>query len=108
MGLVVTCPTAPSQTQACDPRPSGNHGAKWSEAPRPSKPASSAAFACSIISEGVNSSVEAANQYCVPAIGAPFCSRADARGAPVVGPYSPRSPRSQPASWRAGARPPGR
>ena len=65
IGFVVTWPTAPRWAQALEPRPSGNHGAKWSETPRPSKPASSAALDCSTISVGVNSSVDAANQNCV-------------------------------------------
>src|SRR6476661_10361476 len=61
-GRVVCCPMAASVTQACVAAPSGHHGAKWSEQPIASKPAASAAFACSSMADGGNSSVDAANQ----------------------------------------------
>jgi len=63
MGLEVSCPAAASHTQALPDCPSGNHGAKWSEQPIPSKPARSASLACSSSAEGENSSWDAANQY---------------------------------------------
>src|SRR3954449_8022201 len=66
---VVCWPAAPRNAHAELPRPSGNHGAQWSDAAVPSKPASSAARACSSISEGRNSSVEAANQNWVSVSG---------------------------------------
>src|SRR4051812_26019946 len=66
---VVCWPAAPRNAHAALPRPSGNHGAQWSEAAVPSKPASWAAFACSSMSDGRNSSVEAANQNCVSVSG---------------------------------------
>ena len=62
MGSEVPWPEADRVTQAWVPRPSGNQGAQWSEMPRPSKPACSAAACWARISVGVNSSVEAANQ----------------------------------------------
>jgi hypothetical protein len=68
IGFVVTWPTAPRGTQALAAWPSGNHGAKWSDTPSASNPAASAALACSINSEGGNSSVEAANQSFVSAM----------------------------------------
>src|SRR4051794_34284645 len=68
-GPVVCWPAAPRNAQAELPRPPGNHGAQWSEAAMPSKPASSAARACSSISDGRNSSVEAANQNWVSVSG---------------------------------------
>src|SRR3954451_15315581 len=68
---VVCWPAAPRNAHAELPRPSGNHGAQWSDAVVPSKPAASAAFACSSISDGVNSSVAAANQNCVWVSGIP-------------------------------------
>src|SRR3954452_7593306 len=68
-GPVVCWAAAGRNAHAALPRPSGNHGAQWSEAAVPSKPASSAAFACSSISDGRNSSVEAANQNCVSVSG---------------------------------------
>src|SRR3954464_4546052 len=74
-GSVVCCPMAANVTQAWLPWPSGHHGAKWSDAPRPSKPARSAARACSSIWEGGNSSVEAANQNWVMPSGLPGCGR---------------------------------
>src|SRR3954453_3259382 len=70
-GPVVCWPAAPRNAHAELRRPSGNHGAQWSDAVVPSKPAASAAFACSSISDGVNSSVAAANQNWMSVSGIP-------------------------------------
>src|SRR4051794_6589781 len=55
-------PAAGRNAHAEPPWPCGNQEWKWSDEPMASKPARSAALACSSICDGGNSSVEAANQ----------------------------------------------
>ena len=64
----VAWPAAPSQTHVWPDSPGSHHGWRWSEAEMPSKPARSAATACSSSASGGKCSCEAPKKYRVVVI----------------------------------------